>query len=143
LSGDNLTYYIQTKEYVLFVITLITHTMEYYLNVRSLRICGTMHYWSRWCDKLASLYWKALYPHAVKVPIYQTTTVLILIDLAISPRKGTGKTNDVRNFPLFWDCCYFKIASTRSKAILRTLHTLTSPNDVHHSVNLSNTKFIP
>jgi len=25
---------------------------------------------------------------------------------------------------------------------LRTPHTLTSPNDVHHSVNLSNTKFI-
>ena len=38
--------------------------------------------------------------------------------LALSPRKGTENTNDVRNSPLFLDCCYFKIASTRCKAIL-------------------------
>jgi len=38
--------------------------------------------------------------------------------LALSPRKGTENTNDVRNSPLFLECCYFKIASTRCKAIL-------------------------
>jgi len=38
--------------------------------------------------------------------------------LALSPRKGTGNTNDVGNSPLFLDCCYFKIASTRCKDIL-------------------------
>jgi len=43
--------------------------------------------------------------------------------LALSPRKGTENTNDVRNHPLFLDCCYFKIASTRYKAI-----PLASPN---------------
>jgi len=43
--------------------------------------------------------------------------------LALSPRKGTENTNDVRNFPLFLVCCYFKIASTRCKAIL-----IASPN---------------
>ena len=43
--------------------------------------------------------------------------------LASSPRKGTEITNDVRNFPLFLECCYFKIASTRCKAIL-----IASPN---------------
>jgi len=32
-------------------------------------------------------------------------------------------TNDVRNSPLFSECCYFKTASTRCKAIL-----VTSPN---------------
>ena len=32
--------------------------------------------------------------------------------LALSPRKGTENTNDVRNSPLFLECCYFKIAST-------------------------------
>jgi len=43
--------------------------------------------------------------------------------LALSPRKGTENTNDVRNSPLFLECCYFKIASTRCKAIL-----IASPN---------------
>jgi len=43
--------------------------------------------------------------------------------LAISPCKGTGNTNDVKNSPLFLDCCYFKIASTRYKAI-----PIASPN---------------
>ena len=38
--------------------------------------------------------------------------------LALSPRKGTENTYDVRNSPLFLECCYFKIASTRCKAIL-------------------------
>jgi len=38
--------------------------------------------------------------------------------LALSPRKGTENTNDVRNSPLFLKCCYFKIASTRCPAIL-------------------------
>jgi len=38
--------------------------------------------------------------------------------LALSPRKGTENTNDARNSPLFLECCYFKIASTRCKAIL-------------------------
>ena len=38
--------------------------------------------------------------------------------LALSPRKGTENTNDVSNSPLFLECCYFKIASTRCKAIL-------------------------
>jgi len=38
--------------------------------------------------------------------------------LALSPRKGTENTNDVRKSPLFLQCCYFKIASTRCKAIL-------------------------
>jgi len=38
--------------------------------------------------------------------------------LALSLRKGTENTNDVRNSPLFLECCYFKIASTRCKAIL-------------------------
>ena len=33
--------------------------------------------------------------------------------LALSPRKDTENTNDVRNSPLFLECCYFKIASTR------------------------------
>jgi len=37
---------------------------------------------------------------------------------ALSPRKGTENTNDVRNSPLFLECCYFKIASTGCKAIL-------------------------
>ena len=32
--------------------------------------------------------------------------------LALSPRKGTENTNDVRNPPLFLVSCYFKIAST-------------------------------
>jgi len=43
--------------------------------------------------------------------------------LALSPRKGTENTYDVRNSPLFLECCYFKIASTRCKAIL-----IASPN---------------
>jgi len=43
--------------------------------------------------------------------------------LALSPRKGTEITNDVRNSPLFLECCYFKIASTRCKAI-----PIASPN---------------
>jgi len=38
--------------------------------------------------------------------------------LALSPRKGTENTDDVRNSPLFLECCYLKIASTRCKAIL-------------------------
>jgi len=43
--------------------------------------------------------------------------------LALLPRKSTENTNDVRNSPLFLECCYFKIASTRCKAIL-----IASPN---------------
>ena len=43
--------------------------------------------------------------------------------LAFSPREGMENTNDVRNSPLFLECCYFKIASTRCKAIL-----IASPN---------------
>jgi len=43
--------------------------------------------------------------------------------LALSPRKCTENTNDVRNSPLFLECCYFKIASTRCKAI-----PIASPN---------------
>jgi len=43
--------------------------------------------------------------------------------LALSPRKGMENTNDVRNTPLFLECCYFKIASTRCNAIL-----IASPN---------------
>jgi len=43
--------------------------------------------------------------------------------LALSRRKGTENNNDVRNSPLFLKCCYFKIASTRCKAIL-----IASPN---------------
>jgi len=45
--------------------------------------------------------------------------------LALSPRKGTENTNDVRNSPLFLECCYFKIASTRCKAI-----RIASPNSI-------------
>jgi len=37
--------------------------------------------------------------------------------LALSPRKGTENTNDVRNSRLLFECCYFKIASPRWKAI--------------------------
>jgi len=44
--------------------------------------------------------------------------------LALSQRKGTENTNDVRNSPLFLECCYFKIASTRCKTIL-----IASPNN--------------
>ena len=43
--------------------------------------------------------------------------------LALSPRKGTENTNDVRNSPLFLECCYFKIASTKFQVIL-----IASPN---------------
>jgi len=43
--------------------------------------------------------------------------------LALSPRKGTENTIDVRYSPLFLECCYFKIASTRCKAI-----PIASPN---------------
>jgi len=43
--------------------------------------------------------------------------------LALSPRKGSENANDVRNSPLFLECCYFKTASTRCKAIL-----IASPN---------------
>ena len=43
--------------------------------------------------------------------------------LALSPRKGTENTNDVRNSPLFLECCNFKIAFTRCKAIRKA-----SPN---------------
>ena len=45
-----------------------------------------------------------------------------LLPLALSPRKGAGNTNDVRNSPLFLDCD-FKIALTRCKAVL-----IASPN---------------
>ena len=45
--------------------------------------------------------------------------------LALSARKGTENTIDVRNSPLFLECCYFKVASTRCKAIL-----IASPNKV-------------
>ena len=41
LSGN---YQIQKKAYFLLVINLITRTIEYYRNERSLNICGTMHW---------------------------------------------------------------------------------------------------
>ena len=50
--------------------------------------------------------------------------------LALSPRKGTENTNDVGNCPLFLECCYFKIASTRCKASL-----IASPNRLRISQN--------
>ena len=34
--------------------------------------------------------------------------------LALSPRKDTENTYDVRNTPLFLECCYFKTASIAS-----------------------------
>jgi len=49
--------------------------------------------------------------------------ILRWTSLALSPRKGMENTNDVKNFPLFLECCYFKIASTRCWAFL-----IASPN---------------
>jgi len=42
--------------------------------------------------------------------------ILRWTSLALSPRKGTESTYDVRNSPLFLECCYFKIAFTRCQA---------------------------
>jgi len=64
-----------------------------------------------------------LYFHCFNI-LYRTNEVhSSMKTLALSPRKGTNNTNDVRNSPLFLECCYFKRASTRCKAIL-----IASPN---------------
>ena len=52
LSGDNLTWYTQEKAYFLFVINLITRTMDFSKCGRKLKMCGTMHYRLNVCSTL-------------------------------------------------------------------------------------------